>query len=92
VGTVPEQQLMYRSFVFDDENEFVLNFMQLVRSHWRDPRAPSENLREYHQRFSQHLRMASSYYDNMVRVNSLGLIPRYYLRYVCMHPNLRITL
>eukprot|EP01043_Picozoa_sp_COSAG02_P022465 COSAG02_NODE_1168_length_14134_cov_19.590310_14_plen_155_part_00 len=54
--------LLYTSFVHEEENKFLLNLMQVVRICWRDPLAPTENLKEFFQRFQMHLREARAHY------------------------------
>ena len=58
--------LMCRHFYVDPSNAYLLNISQLVRTCWRDERAPRESLLHYHQRMQQHQREAAAYYDHVV--------------------------
>ena len=60
--------LMCRHFFREPMNTFLLHFAQLVRSCWRDARAPQESLLQYHSRMLHHQREAAAYYDNTVTV------------------------
>ena len=65
--------LLYQSFMPDDENEYMLNLLQVVRICWRDKNAPHENLQEFYQRFQQHLQQASAHYGRVHRCTSVGI-------------------
>ena len=58
--------LMCRHFFREPQNTFLLHFAQLVRSCWRDARAPQESLLQYHSRMLHLQREAAAYYDNTV--------------------------
>ena len=60
--------LMHHSFPVDPVNEYLLNFMRLVRTYWRDPTSPSENSREYVQRLDSIRDDAEAQYAGLMDV------------------------
>ena len=44
----PDFRGLFDDFVKDIQNDFLLHLSQLVRTCWRDERAPQETVQQYH--------------------------------------------
>lgn len=62
--------LLYITFPMKETNLFLLNLLQVVRIHWRDSTAPTENLRQFQQRFEQHQLVAGTHVGNQAQMFS----------------------